>query len=53
MILGMLNSMKQKGMMEHNTTIDSMQCKVQLNKEYHNDDYRHCIRSLLLLAKKN
>ena len=52
MILGMLKSMKQTGMTEHNTTIDSIECQVQLNKEYHDDDYRRCIRTLLLLARK-
>ena len=52
MILGMLQSMKQTGMMEHNTTIYSVQCQVQLNTEYQDDDYRSRIRSLLLLARK-
>ena len=52
MILGMLKSMKQTVITEHNTTINSIQYQVQLNKEYHNDDYRRRIRSLLLLARK-
>ena len=51
MIFGTLERMKQTGMMEHNTTIDSIQFQVQLNT-YHGEDYKHCIRSLLLLAQK-
>ena len=39
-------------MTEHNTNINSVQCQVQLNMEYQDDDYRSCIRSLLLLARK-
>ena len=50
MILGILECIKQTGMIEHNTTIDFIQCQVQLNTKYHNDDYICCIRSLLLLA---
>ena len=43
--------MKRTGMMEHSTSIDSIQCQVQLNT-YHGEDYKHRIRSLLLLAQK-
>ena len=39
MILSMLQSMKQTGMTEHNTNIDSVQFQVQLNTEYQDDDY--------------
>ena len=52
MIFGTLERMKQTGMMEHSTIIDSIQCQVQLNT-YHGEDYKHCIRSLLLLAEKS
>ena len=52
MILGMLQSIKQTGMTEHNPNIDSVQCQVQLNMEYQDDDYRSRIRNLLLLARK-
>ena len=52
MILGILQSMKQTGMTEHNTNIDSVQCQVEMNTEYQDHDYRSCIRSLLLLARK-
>ena len=37
--------------MEHSTTIDSIQCQVQLNT-YHSEQYKHRIQSLLLLAPK-
>ena len=52
MIFGILEHMKQTGMTKHNTTINFIQCQVQLNTKYHNDDYRCHIRSLLLLARK-
>ena len=39
-------------MMEHNTTINSGQCQIKLNKEYQDDNYRSRIRSLLLLVRK-
>ena len=41
MIFGIIERMKQTGIMEHNITIDSIQCQVQLNTKYHDDDYRH------------
>ena len=51
-IFGILKSMKQTGIMENNTNINSIQFQVQLNTKYHDDDYRCRIRSLLLLARK-
>jgi len=52
MICGTLERMKQKGMMEHSTTIDSIYYQVQLNTKYNDEDYKRHIRSLLLLAQK-
>ena len=52
MIFGTLERMKQTGMMEHNTNINFIQCQAQLNTKYHDENYRHCIRRLLLLTWK-
>ena len=51
MICGTLERMEQTGIMEHSTNIDSINCQVQLNTKYNDEDYKHCIRSLLLLSQ--
>ena len=52
MICGTLERMKQTGMMEHSTTIDSIDCQVQFNTKYNDEDYKRRIQILLLLAQK-
>ena len=44
--------MKQPGMMEHSTTIDTIRCQVQLTTNYNDEDYKRCLQSLLNLAQK-
>lgn len=52
MISSMFERMKQTYMKEQNTTINFIQCKVQLYTKYCDDDYRHRIRRLVDLYSK-